>query len=349
MTRSVLQLAASAAWGGAEQMADTVRTEAERAGWRASMELPFDPGERWRDATPRDIHWWRWALSRHGDADVVHAHLPWPDRVGPVLVATRGRPLVVTFQLLPPADAWPRDRCFALPSRKLLRMAGALRRRVRWVALSQADAQTLRPLLGVEVAVVRNAPPAATTAPDPLPWPEGALRVLSVGRLDVQKGFDRMLRALAHPTLRALPWHWNILGEGSQRPALTALAASFGLSEKVSFVGARPAVDGLCRADLLLSPSRYEGMPLVPLEGAEAGVCVVASRIASHEELYARCPEALLSDDEAAWPATLARYLGDGALRTSTALAQRRLLGDNPRRVMFEAYEALYREVMAAR
>ena len=174
------------------------------------------------------------------------------------------------------------------------------------------------------------------------------MRLLSVGRLDVQKGFDRMLRALAHPTLRALPWHWNILGEGAQRPALTALADTLGLSARVTLVGARPAVDGLCRAELLLSPSRYEGMPLVPLEGAEAGVCVVASRIASHEELYERCPDALLPDDESAWPDALGRFLRDDALRARTTLAQRAALGDNPRRVMFEAYEALYRAVMAA-
>lgn len=345
--RRVVQLAASAAWGGAEQMADTVRGEFERNGWDARIELPFARDEQWSAATPRPIPWWRWALTADTAGDIVHAHLPWPDRVGPALVAARGRPLVVTFQLLPPPDAWPRDRCFHVPSKTMLRLAGALRSRVRWVALSRADARTLEPLLGAAVTVVRNAPPAPRTAPDPLLWPDGATRLLSVGRLDRQKGFDAMLRALAAPEVRALSWHWNVVGEGGERAALTEQAASLGLGERVSFVGARPAIDGFCRAELVLSPSRYEGMPLVPLEAAEAGVAVLASTIDPHEELYERVPDCLLARDERAWPATIARWITDGELRARMRVAQREVLGENPRRAMFTAYEALYRQLLA--
>jgi glycosyltransferase involved in cell wall biosynthesis len=201
-------------------------------------------------------------------------------------------------------------------------------------------------MLGVAVTVVRNAPPAPSAAPVPLSWPEGVCRVLSVGRLVDQKGFDRALRALASPAVRALPWHWNIIGEGEARDTLMALAATLGLASRVSFVGARPAVDGLCKADLVLAPSRFEGMPLVPLEAAEAGVMVLASRIAAHEELYEQTPEALLDTDEARWPETLQRCLGDAALRARVFLAQRAVLGDNPRRATYTAYEALYRDLL---
>lgn len=347
MTRhSVLHLAASAAWGGAEMMADTLRAECERAGWDARLELPFDHSVRWEAATPRPVSWWRWALAKRGDADLVHAHLPWPDRVGPALIAARGRPLVVTFQLLP-RDGWPRDRCVRLPSKRVLSIAGALRDRVRWVALSRADARTLEALLGVPVTIVRNAPPAATRAPEPLAWPEGSLRLLSIGRLDRQKGFDAMLTALAAPAVRSLAWHWNLIGEGSERASLTAQARALGLEDRVTFHGARPGLDGLCRAELLLAPSRFEGMPLVPLEAAEAGVAVLASTIAPHEELYERVSECLLDRDESAWPAALARWFTDAELRARVAVAQREVLGDNPRRAMFAAYESLYRQLLA--
>jgi glycosyltransferase involved in cell wall biosynthesis len=346
---SVLQLAASAAWGGAEQVADTLRAEAERAGWRARLELPFTPGERWRDATPRDIAWWPWALRRREPVDVVHAHLPWPDRLGAALVAARGRPLVVTFQLLPMAGGWPRDRCFALPAARVLRAAGRWRKRVRWVALSRADAKTLGAMLDAPVTVVRNAPPAPPPSTERLDWPAGQMRVLSVGRLETQKGFDRMLRALAAPEVKALAWHWNVIGEGSERAALTALVRSLGLEGRVSLVGARPGVDGLRDAELLLAPSRFEGMPLVPLEAAEAGVPVVASTIDPHEELYERVPETLLPRDEREWPAALARWLGEGAHRRRVGEAQRAVIGADPRGKWFADYEALYRAVMAER
>ncbi len=344
--RSALQLAVSAAWGGAEQVADTLRAELERAGWDSRMELPFDHREKWDAATPRPVPWLRWALREHSPGEVVHAHLPWPDRLGAALIAARGRPLVVTFQLLPPADGWPRDKVFRLPSRRVLSIAGALRSRVRWVALSRADARTLEPLLGVPVTVVRNAPPAPPRAPESIAWPDDGLRVLSVGRLDRQKGFDAMLTALAAPEVRSLAWHWNVIGEGSERASLTAQARSLGLGDRVTFIGARPAIDGFARAELLLSPSRFEGMPLVPLEAAEAGVAALVSTIAPHEELYERVPECLLPREERAWPSAMARWISDAALRERMRLAQREVLGENPRRVMRSAYEALYHQLL---
>ncbi len=228
----------------------------------------------------------------------------------------------------------------------MLSLAGSLRDRVRWVALSRADARTLEALLGVRVTIVRNAPPAATKQPDPAPWPDGTLRVLSVGRLDRQKGFDAMLTALAAPEVKRLAWHWNIIGEGSERPSLTAQIKSLGLEDRVTLLGARPGIDGFCRAELLLAPSRFEGMPLVPLEAAEAGVPVLASTIAPHEELYERVSECLLDRDERAWPVSLARWLSDADLRARMRLAQREVLGENPRRAMFSAYESLYRELL---
>ena len=50
----VLMLCPSAAWGGAERMADTLREEALRAGWRCALELPFDARAQWDAATPRE-------------------------------------------------------------------------------------------------------------------------------------------------------------------------------------------------------------------------------------------------------------------------------------------------------
>lgn len=345
--RSVLMLSPSAAWGGAERMADTLRAECEQNGWRTRLALPFDRHEQWNAAVPREVPWTRWALSTRCDESIVHAHLPWPDRIGPALLVARRRPLVVTFQLLPTEGHWPRDRVTHLPSKAMLRAVATLRRDVRWVALSQADARTLTSVLGTRVSVVRNAPPAVSSKPAPLPWKPGALRVLSVGRLDRQKGFDLMLRALAHPDVRALDWEWKVIGEGHERASLVEQARALGLAERVAFVGARPAVDGFVDADLVLSPSRYEGMPLVPLEAAEAGVAALVSSIAPHEELYADVPGCILRGEPVAWASTLVRWFTDGGLRASMRASQRAVLGENPRRAMYLGYEALYRELLA--
>lgn len=333
----VIHLCPSRAWGGAEEVATTLHKRALAHGHDSRLDLPFVRGE----SAVRPLG--AWALAAR-DADLVHAHLPWPDRLGPALLAARGRPLVVTFHLLPDAGRWPRDRITRLPSEWMLRLA-ARRTRVRWVALSKGDRDVLGALLGPSVTVIRNAPPVPKPSVRPLSWPDGQLRVLSVGRLSWQKGYDQMLRALARPELRALPWHWNLIGDGEDRPALQALRDALSLQDRVSFVGAMPASEGLCRAELLLAPSRREGMPLVPLEAAESGVAVVASSIGPHLELYAQVPDALLPADPNAWTDALVRAFSQPALRASLATAQRALVGDDARESMFAAYEALYNTV----
>lgn len=114
---------------------------------------------------------------------------------------------------------------------------------------------------------------------EPSPWPEGAWpRVLCVGRLAYEKGFDLMLRAIASlkPTYPQL--HAILIGEGRERQALEELARDLQLDETVTFSGHRtdiaPFYSG---ATLFVLPSRYEGMPNALLESAAAGLPLVAT------------------------------------------------------------------------
>lgn len=288
--------------------------------------------------------WLRWALGVRPEGRVIHAHLPWPDRLGAALVAARGRPLVVTLHLLP-RGAWPRDRLLGLDARRVLRLASQ-RPATRWIALSRNDVAVLADL-GVRAEIVRNAPPAPTPSSDPVVFPEGSLRLASVGRLDPQKGFDQMLDALA--SLREIPWHWAIAGDGPERDSLAARRDRLGLSDRVTLLGRRPARDVFARAELLLAPSRSEGMPLVPLEAMEAGVPVLASPIAPHSELLGEARGSLLDVAHARWPDDLARMFRDADARDALRLAQRALLGDDPRARLWRDYAALYARVAEER
>lgn len=100
---------------------------------------------------------------------------------------------------------------------------------------------------------------------------EADLALLSVGRLERNKGFHVMLEALAR--LRdALPprWRWLLVGDGKERAALAAQAGEAGLAEHVTFVG-RLDDDELHslyeEVDLVVHPTLYEGSSLVTLEG----------------------------------------------------------------------------------
>jgi glycosyltransferase involved in cell wall biosynthesis len=195
---------------------------------------------------------------------------------------------------------------------------------------------------------VLNAPPLAPArirATPPPPWPAGVTRLLSVGRLHPQKGFDRLLLALAHPSVRALQWQWRIAGDGPQRDALLHDAAARSLGDRVSVLAGYPAALLYPTADLVLSPSRFEGMPLVPLEAVEAGVAWAGSSIGPHREMFSVAPGSILPESEADWPVELHRLIRDSSARIALAAAQHRGLPNDPRRTMWAAYAALYRDV----
>ena len=112
---------------------------------------------------------------------------------------------------------------------------------------------------------------------------EGALLV-SVGRLEANKGFDVMIRALAMLTRqKALPprWRWVLVGEGPRRGLLENAVASEGLSHAVVMRG-RASVEDLHgwyeAATVFVHPTLYEGSSIVTLEAMAHRKAVIASR-----------------------------------------------------------------------
>jgi glycogen synthase len=108
--------------------------------------------------------------------------------------------------------------------------------------------------------------------------------LVSVGRLEANKGFDVMIRALAALVRRAaLPerWRWVLVGEGPMRDALQRLVTSEGLSRWVVMCG-RASVEDLHgwyeAATLFVHPTLYEGSSIVTLEAMAHRKAVVASR-----------------------------------------------------------------------
>ncbi len=112
------------------------------------------------------------------------------------------------------------------------------------------------------------------------------VRILSVGRVVYQKGYDLAVLALAG--LKDLEWEWRIAGDGPQLPGLQAMIQRHGLEEHVHFLGWQTA-DQLKKqyteANLFLFPSRHEGMPNAVLEAMASGLPVVATKVAGSEEL----------------------------------------------------------------
>ena len=121
--------------------------------------------------------------------------------------------------------------------------------------------------------------PLRAAAPLDHPWvaPGAPPLILAVGRLVPEKDFATLLRAFAL-VRAARPARLVILGEGRERAALERLAAELGLTADLLMPGYDPnPLRWMARAALLVSSSRWEGMPGVIIEALAVGCPVVAT------------------------------------------------------------------------
>lgn len=196
---------------------------------------------------------------------------------------------------------------------------------------------------GVELERFANVPPLTA---DELGIAAGRKLLLFVGRLDRQKGLDWLLPGLP-ALLDELGTHdLLVAGDGPARDELVELAGGDG---RIHFLGRRDDVPRLlATADLLLLPSRYEGMPNVVLEAMAAGRPVVATQAEGVLELLgagARSQTAARGD----LPGFLGRIrelAGSAALAADLGKANReRAATAFSLAAMARAYEDLYGEL----
>lgn len=102
------------------------------------------------------------------------------------------------------------------------------------------------------------------------------VRFVAAGRLEHQKGFDRLIENLKY-FQPEFAWELSILGEGEERVRLQQLIDNVGLQRQVFLRGHQenPWVY-YHQADCFLLPSRFEGLPNVALESLTCGTPVIA-------------------------------------------------------------------------
>jgi glycosyltransferase involved in cell wall biosynthesis len=150
-------------------------------------------------------------------------------------------------------------------------------------------------------------------------------RVLMVARLDPIKDQATLLRAFV--AARPPGWRLQLVGDGSERPHLEALARELGLDPAQVFLGRRVDIPELLgQADLFaFSTTAAEGFGIALIEALAAGLPVIASNVPACRELLrdGAAGELVPAGDAHAWNYRL-RQLMDRADERS-ALAKRAL------------------------
>lgn len=166
------------------------------------------------------------------------------------------------------------------------------------------------------ITVIPNA-----ALPMPLQSDCSARRVIAVGRLDFQKGFDRLIDAweLVKADPASEGWRLDIFGQGEWRDMLQARIAEKGLADSTAVNAPTGDIAAeYAGSSILAMTSNYEGFPMVMIEAMSAGLPAVTFG-------YKCGPRDIITDgtdgvivpngDIRGFADALLRLMADGALR----------------------------------
>jgi glycosyltransferase involved in cell wall biosynthesis len=181
---------------------------------------------------------------------------------------------------------------------------------------------------------------------------EGQFAWLAVGRFELAKDYPNMLQAFVRVRERHPEALLLIVGRGSLQPETEALTRTLGLAGSVHFMGVRRDIpEVLSAGDGYVMSSAWEGMPIVLLEAAAAGLPIVATHVGGNPEV--------VRDEETGFlvPPHDSEALGEAMLRLmGLSDAERRAFGDRGAEHIrthygvsqaLERWEELYREVLS--
>ncbi len=214
------------------------------------------------------------------------------------------------------------------------------------IALTAPAANFLSSMCPRGVAVI----PSAIAPPLELTRSRTAIdakRIIAIGRLSPEKGFDRLIEAFAGATSMDSDWTLAILGEGGERCRLEQLIQTLGLVDRVRLLGWVTDVGReLQRSTLFVLASHYEGFPSALMEAMAAGVPSLAVDCESgpREIIDSGVNGWLTENTTDALREGIERLIGDERLRESLGQAGRSVVETFSWDAMVDEYERVLQQ-----
>jgi len=205
--------------------------------------------------------------------DVVVSYLTRTNILCQLALLGTGRPVVATEHNVATLNDAPMQALW----RALRRLVYPYMAQV--VVVSAGLAQQYAWLRPDKLSIIHNFLPADRgTDPETFGFlSPGTRYIVGMGRLEPEKGFDRLIKAYQLIAHDCPGWNLLIAGEGSLRPELTRLVAALGLEDRVALPGRVENPRSLFKqCCMFVLSSESEGFGLVLVEAMSAGLPVVS-------------------------------------------------------------------------
>ncbi len=221
-----------------------------------------------------------------------------------------------------------------------------VRRFDRFVVLTREDAENWGALPNLQVI-----PNAALEIPQVQHAP-GHKRVIAVGRLDYQKGFDRLLDAWALlPEALRKEWRMDIFGQGEWEDALKQQITRLGIGASAAVNKPTNRIfEEYAASDFLVMSSHYEGFPMVMIEAMAIGLPAITfdflcgpRDIIRHEENGLLVKEG----DIPALAVALQRVMEDPALLQKMSDGAKQIAQTYSEAAVMAQWEACFQDLLA--
>ena len=287
-------------------------------------------------------------LIRSWKPDLIHAHFAVPTGVVALWLAKLTRlPYVLTAHLgdVPGGVPEKTDRWFryVYPFTPSIWSNAA-----KVVAVSEHTKSLAQKRYEVEIEVIPNGLRLPDEHPKAVADPP---RLIFAGRFQPQKNLPVLIELLARA--RDLPWECELIGDGPDRQRLVDQVRHHELDSRVRFRGwvdSETVEERLKASDLLVMPSRSEGLPVIGVQALALGVAVLASRVGGLAELVDDKDNGRLCavDDLDCFEEALRWCLGDPQRLLGLKRASRRIAARYDIQAVADKYERLFDEVLTS-